>query len=254
MKYFWPDLDDIKDAHKACGAAAGIAFFIAILTGVITWLQTTGKINVFPGLKEIAYIDVLLFTLIGIGISFHSRVAAVGGLLLYAAERYFMISSYGFRPGQVTAVIIFGLAFINGVRGTFAWHEFKRAEQPEGSVAVSEETVAVLPKKSFLGKVILIFLVVSAAGAGAYFFLMNKGSMPAFDTLRQKAQSLTKTVSPKKAAVPLVAPNGPAIKLKLKSGRAFEGILVKKNSEGYWVFIDGMGDIFFSVNEVAEAS
>ncbi len=254
MNVFWPDVDDSKSAHKACGTAAGMAFFVAIVTGVVSWLQANHKINLFPGIDKTAYVDVALFILIGVGLCFNSRIAAVAGLLLYIGERIFMIKMTGFHASMGVSVVIFGLAFVNGVRGAFAWHEQKRLAKGEVALEIKEETTTDKPKKIFPWRTLFLLIVLLAAGAAAYFFLIHKGSVPTMTSLKQHTQTLSNKIIPRKSAEVLVAPKGPAIKLKLKSGRTFEGVLARKSSEGYWVFIIGAGEVFFSVNEVAEVS
>ncbi len=254
MNVFWPDVDDSKSAHKACAGAAGIAFFIAIVTGIVAWLQASGKINMFPGIGIWAFVDVGLFILIGIGLCFHSRIAALAGLLLYIGERIFMIKTMGFQASHVVAILIFGLAFVNGVRGAFAWHEQKKLAAGETPLVLPEQTIADKPKRNFPFRVIFLLIVLLALAAVAYFLLINKGSMPTIAKLKQQTQTIKKSIGLPKPVNTQTAPAGQAVKLKLKSGRNFQGVLVKKNSEGYWVFIEGTGEVFFSVTEVAEVS
>jgi hypothetical protein len=254
MSVFWPDVDDSKRAHQACLNAGGMAFFVALVTGIVAWLQISGKIKMFPGIDKVAFIDVGLFIFIGIGLFFHSRIAAIGGLLLYIAERILMIKMAGFQASQVVAIVIFGLAFINGVRGSFAWHEQKKIAKGEVFEEVQEEIGKDKPKKNFPFRTIFLLLALIAVGAIAYFFLIHKGSVPTMASLKQQTKTLSNTIIPKKSVQLDVAPQGPSVKLKLKSGRTFEGVLVKKNSEGYWVFMIGTGEVFFSINEVLEVS
>lgn len=247
MKFFWPDVDDTQSAHRACGSGAGAAFFIAVVTGLVAGLQASGKINIMPGIGVGAFVDAGLFLIIGIGLCFHSRIAAVSGVLLYFVERVYMIKTYGFRPGQFVLVIILALAFINGARGAFAWHEQRKIEKGEGatSLPATDEKTASKPRKNFVIAAILI-LVIAVGVIIAGFFLMTRGNKqgvsPA-DTIKKKAQELTQKAPPE----------GPTLKLKLKSGRSFEGVLVKKNEEGIWLYIHGTGEVFFSVNEIAES-
>ncbi len=105
-------------------------------------------------------------------------------------------------------------------------------------------------------KLILAFIFLTAAGVTSFYLIKNQDKFNLIDWVKETVKTSSKKpiVKSRKPSKPLVAPKGLAIKLKLKSGRAFEGILVKKNGEGYWVFIEGMGDIFFSMSEVAEVS
>ena len=263
MGLFLRDVDDSNGAHKACAGAAGIAFIIAIATGIVVFLQQSGKINILPGLGNLAYIDVGLFILIGVGLCFHSRIAAVVGLILYLGERGFMIMQFGFNPGQIVFAVIFGLAFLNGIRGAFAWHRLKEGApslepvQTDAIVKAAQREAEGTPSKAGgVIKFILAVIFLVAAGAASFYLVKNQDKFNLIDWVKETVKTSSKktTVKSKKPSKPLVAPTGPAIKLKLKSGRDFDGILVKKNGEGYWVFIEGMGDIFFSMSEVAEVS
>ncbi len=254
MKYFWPDIQDSKDANKACASASGASFFVAIITGVIAWLQMNGKINIFPGMSNLAYIDVALFIVIGLGIKFHSRIAALAGLFLFAGERAMMIKAYGFQPSQVTGIILFGLLFVNGVRGAFAWHEFKSLEknQDVNALFAKEQAEPKKPSAFAVRPGIIILILFAVAGAGAYFYLNQHKEINPMGLLKKKINAPVKiSVLPKK---PMVAPEGPMMVLKLKNGRSFDGILTKKNSEGYWLYIEGMDVVYFSVSEVASVT
>jgi len=254
MKFLWPDIENANDAHKACASAAGIAFFVAAATGLLTWLQTSGKINLFPGIDNTAYLDVVLFTIIGAGLCLHSRIAAVAGLLLYIAERVFMIQSYGFNAGQVAGILIFGLSFVNGVRGSFAWHVYKKSQKAEAASGAVSGSVASSPaRRSLTRPLFLILLLAIVASVALYYLKTNREASKFYNELNQKAKPMVASVASKIPKPAQVAPEGPKVKLMLKSGRSFEGVVVRKNREGQWLFIDGVGEVFFSVREIAEA-
>jgi hypothetical protein len=125
MNWLWPQIQDKEDAKKAAHGAAGMAFFVAIVTSIIAFLEMTGRLKLF-GLGPEAFIDAGLFFGIGVGLLFHSRIAAVVGLILYVVEQVFMLKSGAGKPS--IAMILFTLAFINGVRGSFAYHRMKKEE------------------------------------------------------------------------------------------------------------------------------
>ncbi len=260
MNYFWPSMDNTHEANRACGAASGAAFFIAGLTGAVAWLQSSGKINLFPGIGIMAFLDAGLFFLIGIGLCFHSRIAALLGLLLYIVERVFMIQSYGFGTGQVVSILIFGLAFLNGVRGAFAWHECRKAEMAGSGdglpAAPVSETAASKPKLNFVRPLILLLILIAVACGAAYFLKTNSKTAESYAEVHQKVTAMISRILPKKssAAGAVKMPGGAVTKLTLKSGRQFEGVLVKKNDQGYWLFVEGTGEVFFSSGEIAEVS
>lgn len=138
MKWLWPDIDDIESARKIARNGAGVCFFITIVTAVVTYLQTNGHIKLFEGLGPEAYLDAVLFLIIGIGICFISRIACIAGLCLYIFEQLHLMSA-GSRGFSLMA-IYFTLVFVNSVRASFEYHRFKKVEQdnpePTGPVSI----------------------------------------------------------------------------------------------------------------------
>jgi hypothetical protein len=68
---------------------------------------------------------------IGLGIYKFSRFAAIAGVALYWVERIFMFSMQGeeaFTGLSIYLVIIFTFGFVNGIRGTFAYHRFSKIQ------------------------------------------------------------------------------------------------------------------------------
>jgi hypothetical protein len=77
-----------------------------------------------------ALVDAAIFGLIAWGIYRMSRVAAIAGLIFYIAERIAMHIILG--RSYVSAIFVTALflfAFINAVRGTFAYHRLQNAEK-----------------------------------------------------------------------------------------------------------------------------
>lgn len=119
------NVDSIEGAKKATAQGYGIAYFVAILTGIIALIAfSTGES--IGGIDEYAIVDVLLMGLAGLGMQFYSRTAAVGALVLFVLGKIAMISEGTMNAGGwfMTVIIIF--AFINGIRGTFAYQRFRQ--------------------------------------------------------------------------------------------------------------------------------
>ena len=80
------------------------------------------------GIDSGAFVDAALFLMVAWGIHRCSRIAAVLGLVLYLFERantaYVSVTSSG-SPNPVMLIVI-TVAFVNSVRGTFAFHRFKQ--------------------------------------------------------------------------------------------------------------------------------
>jgi hypothetical protein len=118
-KALWPDVRNEADAETAIKQAWWAAVIVAGVTTVLGLLSVLGL-----GLGVL--IDAGLFALIAVGLSKKLRTAAVCGLLLYVVERVYMWSLVGF--GNPLLPIVLTLAFINGVRGTFAWQKHRQKE------------------------------------------------------------------------------------------------------------------------------
>jgi hypothetical protein len=124
---YWPDITTTAIAEKCVKNAAGIAYWVAGLTALLSLLSW---FDVWHFLSPWAILDAALFAVIGFFISRGSRVAAILGLTLYlfeAVER--LVSGSGNSGGTSVVVIFFTLFFINGVRGAFALAQLR--EEPE---------------------------------------------------------------------------------------------------------------------------
>jgi hypothetical protein len=77
-----------------------------------------------------ALIDAVLFGLIAFGIYKLWRTAAVIGLVLFISEKIFMVAIGFSSPVQSSSALIVALilvvCFVNGVRGTFAFHRLRK--------------------------------------------------------------------------------------------------------------------------------
>lgn len=81
------------------------------------------------GIGPLAFIDAGLFAIIAVGLWRMSRGAAVAGLVLFVAEKILgAIESGSFQGAHVAAVLI--LAFVHGVRGTFALARLTATPRP----------------------------------------------------------------------------------------------------------------------------
>lgn len=113
------DVGSAEAAKKAAKGGMWAAFFVAGVTSIFAIIaMSTGK--AVAGINGAAFLDAAIFIAIGIGIARLSRVAAVAGLVIYIAERIYMMSVNG--PQGILLTIILTLVFINSVRGTFSYH------------------------------------------------------------------------------------------------------------------------------------
>jgi hypothetical protein len=75
------------------------------------------------GIGPTAWLDAVIFAALGAGIGKMSRAAAIGALLLYIVERIAMAPVAGLSPITMIALV---LCFVQGVRGTWAFHKFRQ--------------------------------------------------------------------------------------------------------------------------------
>ena len=138
LRWIWPSCEDLDSSKEAALNGAKVAFFVAVGTSIVAFLHIQGILKIFEGMGAEAFVDAGLFFVIGIGLLKISRVAAVAGLLLYIAEQCYMFRMIG-RPNFMG--ILFSLVLLGAVRGSFAYHRFKKASEEVGPmVAVSPVT------------------------------------------------------------------------------------------------------------------
>jgi len=118
---WWPSVTYREGAKDAARLGAGAAAFVAGVTALLAVLAIFG-IQILPGFSPTSLVDAGLFAIVAWRTYRMSRAWAVVGVLLFVAER-----AYAFYDRAMTAMsgIIVGLllllAFLNGVRGTFAY-------------------------------------------------------------------------------------------------------------------------------------
>jgi hypothetical protein len=71
-----------------------------------------------------AFVDSVIMAIFGILILRLSRVAAVCALLFFIAGRGYGIYLHGFHPAGAAAMVVSLVAFVSGVRGTFACRRY----------------------------------------------------------------------------------------------------------------------------------
>ncbi|HBL58637.1 MAG TPA: hypothetical protein DDZ80_09010 [Cyanobacteria bacterium UBA8803] len=127
----WASIDSIETAKQAAQQGVWAAAFVAIITSIFAIVSVAlgGSLpEGMPAIDAWAFWDVGIFVAIAWGIHKMSRFAAVAGLVLYIVEQIIMrISNPSNFGAGLFIVILFILAFINAVRGTFAYHRFRRA-------------------------------------------------------------------------------------------------------------------------------
>jgi hypothetical protein len=117
----WPSVATTDSAHfavtQAFWAATVCAAGVALL---VTFSQLTADAGPRLPFRLGALLDAVAFAAVAIGLSRRSRVAALCGLGLYLLEEAYVLSQA--RPLTMLIVVVFTIAFVNGVRGAFALH------------------------------------------------------------------------------------------------------------------------------------
>jgi hypothetical protein len=128
---FLPQIATLSEAQKVGRQGTWAACFVAGLTALVAVASLSGILPADFPIKGWALVDAALFGVIAWGIYRMSRVAAVAGLAVYILERIYMQSALGAKAGSgIVVTILIILAFINAVRGTFAYHRMKTADGP----------------------------------------------------------------------------------------------------------------------------
>jgi len=121
----WPDTSHLDGATTAARSGLWAACFVAIVTASLAlYSEFVRPLLIFDiwGL-----LDSLLFAVIAIGIWKMSRIAAIFGLTLYLGEQWYQWTTDGI--GNIIVVLLLTLLFVNGVRGTIAFHRLNKPPQ-----------------------------------------------------------------------------------------------------------------------------
>lgn len=120
--FLLPKITDLKSAQSAARQGTAVCIVIMIFSSVIVAISSAtegGKPS-----QEFIFM-MIIYGLIAFLTYKMSRVAAILGLLIYLGDRLVLIASSGLKANYVVA-IFFIFAFINSIRGTFAYHRLRR--------------------------------------------------------------------------------------------------------------------------------
>ena len=126
--WFWPKVSDRKNAQFAINEAFCVAVVLAVITVILATVEVLRDGT--EGLDAEAFGSALIFAGVGFGIYRKSRIAAISGLVLYVVGRGYAWAKVGPNLGVIPVLVT--LAFLHGVRGTFAYHKLppRPAELP----------------------------------------------------------------------------------------------------------------------------
>jgi hypothetical protein len=140
------EINDLQSARSAAHQGVGICAAIIIVSWIfVVILATTGA----PVNYQLLIVMSIVYALIGMMIYRMSRLAAIGGLVLYLVERAVMIAQTGAGGGNIALIAIFTLAFVNSIRGTFAYHRMRDDRQAEISQVDGSEQIDALDKVNY---------------------------------------------------------------------------------------------------------
>jgi hypothetical protein len=138
---FWPTIDSIQTARETAMQGFWAAVFVAVLTAIAALVSiVVGNIAGLP-ISAWSFIDAGIFVAIAIGIRRMSRIAAALGLVLYIGGRIYMWSLTGPPTAGIVMFLFITLAFVHGVRGTLAYHRYRRQGIEETLGEVEQEPV-----------------------------------------------------------------------------------------------------------------
>ncbi|WP_430390603.1 hypothetical protein [Dyella sp. 20L07] len=126
VRWYWPEMGNVADAEQASNAGVWAAAFCAAVTTIFATISVFTKSDVV-GINPLAYVDAILFAIIAWGIRARYRAFAVIGLVLFVLEKIFQFATQPKAGVGIFLAIILLLAFISGVRGTFAYHRLRQA-------------------------------------------------------------------------------------------------------------------------------
>lgn len=165
-------------------AAFAVAVFTTIQV-VIRYVLSDSAIPETSPSQWFSYrslVDVLLFVCVGIGIRKMSKAAAVSGLILYLFEIAGTLYQRGvaaFTVLQILWSLLFVLGFIQGLRGTFAYHAQLKAEGREFQMVVPSWIWRMPDKASArtavkIGSGLCILIAADIAAFGVYALVTHR--------------------------------------------------------------------------------
>ncbi len=250
MKFFWPDVDTLEDAKKACHNGAAGAFLVAIVTGAVVGLHMA-KVDFIKGLpiSPLQLVDAGIFLILGFFLLRCSRIAALIALVLYLGNQIYTIQTHGFRFSPLAVVLI--CYFMGAVRGAFSFHEVKadaaRSDNPAAASmsyldAESAQEKAKPKKNPFkLLAAILIFSLIPIVGF--LFWYYSKYSKKSYIHISSASDTAAlKKIKPSKqssAAAENLPPAPGSRTFKLRDGRTVSGKVIYEDEIYYTVEVLG---------------
>jgi hypothetical protein len=134
LRLFWPDIDDATSAKAASRIAVWTcAIWCVWNAAVVTYARVQGDPNTLR-LGAFAYLDFLVFAVLGALIWRMWRTAAVLAFAIYLIEQIVSFMNTGIAPVSIVSVALL-LFYVSGMRGTFLFHRFGTVAHESNDVA-----------------------------------------------------------------------------------------------------------------------
>lgn len=123
--FLFPEIYDVKSAQDAANQGVSVCILMIIASWVFVLIFTAAGAAA-PN-YQLLIIWSVLYGLIAMMIAKMSRLAAIAGLLFYLVDRLVFIAPNS--GGNSIIMLLFIFAFVNSIRGTFAYHRIRHDRQ-----------------------------------------------------------------------------------------------------------------------------
>lgn len=125
VNWFWPSMTSLENVERAVKEAFVASVISAVLTAVISILPLFGKSLL--SFNYASLVDAVLILALGWGIKRKSRSCAILLLVYFVIAKIDLaIETSGKNLSFMT--FVFFLCYLNGARGAFAYHRFKKSK------------------------------------------------------------------------------------------------------------------------------
>lgn len=126
-----PRIESLSDAQEVGRQGTWTACFVAGMTALFALVSMFAPLPLGFPVSGWSLIDAVIMGIIAWGIHRLSRIAALAGLIYYIIGQVYMFSASAGKYKVSFITILITLAFVNSVRGTFAYHRLQKTEHSE---------------------------------------------------------------------------------------------------------------------------
>ena len=235
---FWPDVDDLWSAKKACIQASGGAILVGIITAIITYMHLKGT-SIIAGISAGNFLDAAVFLVLGFFIHRCSRIATLVAFVIYIYGQVLMFQQEHRMP---TMAIFLSLFLLGGIRGAFSFHGLKQGmSKEEVKATLKTQKEATEPPPPSLAKRITAWTVLIVLAGGGYWLYKNSQSHPDSHVAIQDSSSAFSgetMVTAKAGSANLPTANGERV-FKMKDGSTISGRVILDDPVYYTVETSG---------------